>query len=488
MPGRNDPCPCGSGKKYKHCCLKKDEAARRAAYEEAERVARAADAAPPLFPQPPPPRFSSNTGMIDARGDQLDTEGATNDAFWDEPASEQDIDADLDPFEARWAEFRAAKNYEGQIAIFLATLDDGLMDDDNAFEMLDTIYEATAAAGERDRFDPLVALLRQRVPDVYASEAHVCLDWLISNALVAGRLEVLPALADELAGTASEHVDTVTRVLDRLAYHGQLSVLAAAARRAWPHVRDASEYFEWVVSEFAERGMTMAMLDYVERTASPNAADLEALGADFDRTMGQPGGAAQFLAYITGQAGRRWTLDDFSLTAPPRRKGASAPLAGDGRANLHDLTVEFLGYLRREEGVSYAKGELARQQMERYLVERHAGESTDVRRSKSRTTEALASLPVHPLCPDRATLDRHLADLLHLFNMQPHKAAALFELVPAWLRFLEGRELIDSQQRQQTLSELTSLNADLTVFWTRYNTDPALWLAAQRWQEEAGLV
>jgi SEC-C motif-containing protein len=22
-PGRNDPCPCGSGKKYKHCCLLK---------------------------------------------------------------------------------------------------------------------------------------------------------------------------------------------------------------------------------------------------------------------------------------------------------------------------------------------------------------------------------------------------------------------------------------------------------------------------------
>ncbi len=24
--GRNDPCPCGSGKKYKHCCLEKDRA------------------------------------------------------------------------------------------------------------------------------------------------------------------------------------------------------------------------------------------------------------------------------------------------------------------------------------------------------------------------------------------------------------------------------------------------------------------------------
>ena len=23
--GRNDPCPCGSGKKYKNCCLREEE-------------------------------------------------------------------------------------------------------------------------------------------------------------------------------------------------------------------------------------------------------------------------------------------------------------------------------------------------------------------------------------------------------------------------------------------------------------------------------
>jgi SEC-C motif len=28
-PGRNDPCPCGSGKKYKRCCLQTEEAAAR---------------------------------------------------------------------------------------------------------------------------------------------------------------------------------------------------------------------------------------------------------------------------------------------------------------------------------------------------------------------------------------------------------------------------------------------------------------------------
>lgn len=30
MPGRNDPCPCGSGKKYKKCCWRKDQEARSA--------------------------------------------------------------------------------------------------------------------------------------------------------------------------------------------------------------------------------------------------------------------------------------------------------------------------------------------------------------------------------------------------------------------------------------------------------------------------
>ena len=29
VPGRNEPCHCGSGKKYKQCHLEKDEAARR---------------------------------------------------------------------------------------------------------------------------------------------------------------------------------------------------------------------------------------------------------------------------------------------------------------------------------------------------------------------------------------------------------------------------------------------------------------------------
>ncbi|MBK3494658.1 SEC-C domain-containing protein [Viridibacillus sp. YIM B01967] len=39
MPGRNDPCPCGSGKKYKKCCEKKEAVTVETVYaEELERV------------------------------------------------------------------------------------------------------------------------------------------------------------------------------------------------------------------------------------------------------------------------------------------------------------------------------------------------------------------------------------------------------------------------------------------------------------------
>ncbi len=43
--GRNDPCPCGSGKKYKKCCLEKDEREKSEQLKQARAQEEAADAA-----------------------------------------------------------------------------------------------------------------------------------------------------------------------------------------------------------------------------------------------------------------------------------------------------------------------------------------------------------------------------------------------------------------------------------------------------------
>jgi hypothetical protein len=55
--GRNDPCHCGSGQKYKRCCQEKDEAAERAA----RAVAEAA--------KPPTPARHRHTSLDSFRAD-----------------------------------------------------------------------------------------------------------------------------------------------------------------------------------------------------------------------------------------------------------------------------------------------------------------------------------------------------------------------------------------------------------------------------------
>lgn len=71
-PGRNEPCYCGSGRKYKHCCLSKDE--KKAAKARAKAAAAAADrpaeteAAPVADTRPPKPQSHQPWRATTSRG------------------------------------------------------------------------------------------------------------------------------------------------------------------------------------------------------------------------------------------------------------------------------------------------------------------------------------------------------------------------------------------------------------------------------------
>lgn len=78
--GRNGPCPCGSGRKYKACCLAKDEAAAREARAaaatkaeaEAQEAAGKSEGAEAARPGPAQPRHGTaqpwKRGAQDTRG------------------------------------------------------------------------------------------------------------------------------------------------------------------------------------------------------------------------------------------------------------------------------------------------------------------------------------------------------------------------------------------------------------------------------------
>ena len=116
-------------------------------------------------------------------------------------------DPQMEAINARWEVFKAA-DYEGQIALFTATLEEPeLMDDEMAFEMLNTIHSAALDPDQRDRFDGIVSTLRERLPEVYASSANYYLEWQITHACVQDRVDALPAWVRELTETAKFDID-----------------------------------------------------------------------------------------------------------------------------------------------------------------------------------------------------------------------------------------------------------------------------------------
>ena len=137
--GRNDPCPCGSGKKYKKCCLEKDQAAERAR---------------PAIPI-----------QLPAAGFEMASSSLL------EPPPARPPDPRADAIYARWEEFQE-QDYEGQIALFTRSLDEDLIDEESAFEMLNTIYYDSVERGERDRFDALARDLRERLRRCTTTTPH----------------------------------------------------------------------------------------------------------------------------------------------------------------------------------------------------------------------------------------------------------------------------------------------------------------------------
>src|SRR4051812_30293381 len=107
--GRNDPCPCGSGKKYKKCCLAKDQ-------KESSRQAALSQPAPSLAaPFRSGPSLPEQRARLDVPTAAARDEEATAPARPRTPADEK--------AENYWREFESEVG-ENRIAVFLKTLEE----------------------------------------------------------------------------------------------------------------------------------------------------------------------------------------------------------------------------------------------------------------------------------------------------------------------------------------------------------------------------
>ena len=471
--GRNDSCPCGSGKKFKKCCLTKSQSAV---------IGKSGSDRVSSPPSAPPRQLSSGAKSPAPRVVALPNPPPLP----PDPAQEK--------WEARWKEFESQEG-DGRRAVFLQTLDDKeLMTDDTAFEMLGRLHEDAVLHGDRARFAELVIALADRQPDVYQHSAHYYLSWRLQDALAESPKDILP-LARELATQAGQQIDIVNRSLLGLAYHGQLAALVEAMRIAWPFVQSSSDIVPWGISEFAVKGGYYEIYNYLEYSPSPDPHD----SGLFDRIKFFI--AAQVLdklveviGDLAGQAAPAWTVDDFALKAVRKKRRNDWDDEEDedeespdpGAQNLSRLISQFIGYLHREEGVPYPKGELIRDELFRYFTRRHEGDLAPRLSMLEQAMHPKKKLPPppkpgHPLCPERVTFEVQLTSLVGFMNAHYHTATALFEIVPAWLRFLESRSLIDADRHAKTVDELRPLHADMMRLMESQHDDPALFRALREW-------
>ena len=302
-------------------------------------------------------------------------------ALADLPLTTPDQSAEREVWRAFWDRFNDA-SWESQITVSLHAMREGKMSGQLAFDMLHLIYEEGLKLGDEGRteFNKVAETLAAQAPEAYESHGHYFLKWQIANALAMGQIEQVQECFTKMVAFADTSVDDFNHVVDQLRYHGHLSILLPGMLAACPAVKVSENIVPWGIDEFMGRTGNCIIFDYLQQSVEPYSTDpvlLTSLNVVVDDLNEEY--LDNYISRLSRRRQDEWRLDDFGL--PGKRKQRKEwydeeeeDEFAEGRQNLSSLTFEFLGYAHHEEGVSYLKGEMARVEIYKYLLERHAGE------------------------------------------------------------------------------------------------------------------
>ena len=474
--GRNDACPCGSGKKFKRCCL--NSSSSPSGWRSLARKVWQSIAGPGSSGETETSATSTEPLPAAEQAAGLRVDPAH------EPAG-RDLDASLESFqrEDSWS----GQPYEKQIESLLKMLErPAQLDGEAAFRLLSRIQPQARRRGEVDRSDAIVLALSNASANVRHRHGLQLLRWRISNALAAGRFDVLLSLAEELARAFPDDVESGLEAFHELEYHGQLPRLVDIARRAWPQLATAKRIPRDLRGEFVRSATLHEIFQYLERSSGEPAADDPELLAALEPLVDDPSSLLldDFVSYLAATQERRWQPDQFMFREAAEDEAAAEDEPDPARQQLYFLSLEFLGYLRRREGVAYTKGELGRAHLLAYLLERQDGGLGEAPEEPDWKLNMRVGAAIS-LCPDRRTLDAYLSELLDPQQPLAYQATALFELLPAWLRFLDAQGLITSAQRYGVLEDIAPMQRELLRFMEQQAEDPALSRALKAWRLNA---
>ncbi len=449
--GRNDPCPCGSGKKYKHCHMPLDrEAVQQAEIEAAQRAEEE--------------RLAQFRERAKAQMQEERRIFAPPDALDDE-----EDDDEIDPFteqvDAFWEAFDDAEG-DRKWELCQSAINDQLLDSELVFESFIELHRDTLKRGLESRFVQLVLHLREKCPDAYREKTAYLFEWVFPLLSPTERESLTPGFMDDLIADGPDQIEPFLNVVDLLAVLGEDTLYTRVVRATQESVAAADSLFGWVVDTYRSQYLDTYLFEYLDNTPPEMRRDPERIDEmlqnfpDRDNLVED-----EFIAYLLRLAGERrlWTREDFPVRTSGRQDDRIPP--STTVENLAYLCQEFIAYLRWEQGIPFIKGELGVKELREFLSSQEIPSSKQKPKSRKaqKSSADLHPAAVLPFCPDRKQLDRYLFELASFLNYQPYRALVLMEIIPAWLQFLDDRGLIDAASHAASLRSLHDLANSLQV-------------------------
>ncbi len=413
-------------------------------------------------------------------------------------------------------DFNHLEDYEAQIAFFRECMDQQLLDEEAAIEMLDVIYDQSIRREDRERFDTLLQELATRAPTIYEEQIFAMLEWRITYALVENQTQSLEMLLQDLSRTAEHNSHVFLSIIDHVAYHGYTRECFETLKAAWPFIvqgvyadhgrsldpneeddidEEDEELLHHEILDIAQKLIPFAIFAYLEEHPTPplDAPLLQRyihtfLPVDLDYFE-------EYVSLTLTPDALQCTLDDFApeLWDHPEPEAdeedeedeedeAEPREIPSAVQNLSRLLFAFLGYLHHDAGMSYARGEMGRAQIETYLHHRHAGilDSSVEGNFFDRLLGAVKQVAErverdNMLCPDKFTLNRFMENQYGLLFMPNYyEIAALLECLPHWLDFLVANQLLDTQQHTDAMEDMREVLDEQETIWEEYYDDPTL--------------
>ena len=450
--GRNDPCPCGSGKKYKKCCLGKEQARLPGRV-----ILPDADAEPDQHLKAP----SAKAWRMPIE------EGEPRPAHPSPPAPLPVQDPEAARWDAIWDRYLNTPPAERLTFVQRILEEEQDVPAEDAVELCAELVEEMQSSGRAAEAEALLDLLEARHPSAYQGSRWFPF-WRAKNALDLGRGLEGPLLqvADDPAGA----IDAFLALLDRVAFEGHgrelglaLGKLANAVRRSRNILLSAEAVEEqalWTRLDLALAATPdLAASDAMERLAAAVRGGDQDSGVAPDKLM-------TLAVHRAGRPPRAWTAGDL----------VAGRADEDQEQRLLLLTCELHHELCARRGWPATRAELAREQLEDLMaraLSQTPGSAVQARGRgrKGKPARLAGSGRRPPLLPGRQQVLDLVEALCRDFYPRPHRLAAVLMALPAWGGFLTGKGLVTEEEacgfrehlgamRERLLASLKELATD----------------------------